>query len=180
MTLPRGWTWIEGDDWRIDFLGRWSTATSSSTTTGTASSKSNAPPLSSNRIGVDDEGWCYTDGDWHRPAPYAWGHLGAPRRPPIASTRGKASSLFSLGSGGEDGDDDGIGSFADGFDGQSSDEEDDDMSLPLDLVEGYGTDAASPGSGGPPRAETRRRRWLRRAVRVEEDEGTDVAHVAAG
>lgn len=24
MSLEDGWAWVDGDDWRIDFLGRWS------------------------------------------------------------------------------------------------------------------------------------------------------------
>lgn len=26
MSLEDGWAWVDGDEWRIDFLGRWSQA----------------------------------------------------------------------------------------------------------------------------------------------------------
>ena len=48
---------MEGDDWRIDWGGDWSA------------------------IGVDDEGYVYTDNDWQRPAPFAYGHEGQPEYP---------------------------------------------------------------------------------------------------
>lgn len=116
MPLEEGWKWIDGDEWRIDFLGRWSCH------------------------GVDEHGWLYTDSDWHNPAPYPFGHPGQP----VLPSAEKTSAL--------DSDDEGEEALSvDGFDAGSS-----DASLPRDV-----TLATS-----KTRAETRRRRWLRRAVRV--------------
>lgn len=52
--LPRGWVWLDGDDWRVDDAGTWSP------------------------VGTDAHGWVYTDTDWRWPAPYAYGHPGQP------------------------------------------------------------------------------------------------------
>lgn len=116
MKLEPGWEWVPGDDWRIDWGGSWSA------------------------IGVDSEGYVYTDSSWQKPASYAYGHGGGvPAYPP---------SLF---------DDDG----------------------PEDDEDGLADDGASdvrstlpPLSAGVVdhdpklRSETRRRRWLRRAMRT--------------
>lgn len=94
-----GYEWIEGDDWRIDWGGAWSS------------------------VGVDDEGYAYTDHSWNHPAPYAYGvDESAPKSPSLKS------------------------------------EADDDE---LDSV------SEDEGSGHY-RAVTRRRRWLRRAVKIVE------------
>lgn len=99
-----GWEWIDGDDWRIDWGGLWST------------------------VGVDENGFLYTDNSWQNPAPYAYGtDPKAPKAPARLLDEGDAD-----------------------------DDEDDDEADALDddIV--------------PPKyfAVTRRRRWLRRAVKV--------------
>ena len=58
FALEPGWTWVDGDDWRIDWGGAWSS------------------------VGVDNQGFAYTDASWQRPAPYAYGiDSAAPRQP---------------------------------------------------------------------------------------------------
>lgn len=47
-----------GDDWRIDWVGKWSP------------------------VGVDAEGFLYTDSDWQGPSPYPYGHPNQPKYPP--------------------------------------------------------------------------------------------------
>lgn len=124
MKLEPGWEWVGGDDWRIDWGGSWSS------------------------VGVDDEGYVYTDSSWQKPSPYAYGHGGGvPDYPP---------SQY------EDEEDEEEGE-------EAQDAQDDDArsgvtsssrSRPL----GRGVvdhDARN-------KAVTRRRRWLRRAVRVRE------------
>lgn len=117
MSLEDGWSWVDGDDWRIDFLGKWS-------------------PVGA----VDDQGWVYTDSDWHRSSPYAFGHPRQPLLPPIP-TNGGASSASG---------------FSEEDDGEGDDGQHDEDGLPHDL------NAAKEA----PTAQTRRRRWLRRAVWV--------------
>lgn len=117
MKLEPGWEWVEGDDWRIDWGGSWSA------------------------VGVDHEGYVYTDGSWQKPASYAYGHGGGvPDYPP---------SIFDV----------------------EVDHEDQETLLDDDEA----SDARSvlpPLSAGvvdhnpKMKAETRRRRWLRRAVRT--------------
>ncbi|PKI85186.1 hypothetical protein MVES1_001028 [Malassezia vespertilionis] len=106
FALDEGWEWIPSDGWRIDFGGRWST------------------------VGVDANGFVFTDNSWQNPAPYAYGlDKNAPVEP---------SKLLDDDPGSED------------------DDEGHMDALNLDTL--------------PPRhlAATRRRRWLRRAVRVIE------------
>jgi len=94
-----GYEWIDGDDWRIDWGGAWS------------------------RVGVDDQGYVYTDNCWSHPAPYAYGvDASVPKTPSMTS--------------------------------ETEEDELDQMS----------EDEIS----GSYRAVTRRRRWLRRAVKVAE------------
>ena len=94
-----GYEWIDGDDWRIDWGGAWS------------------------RVGVDDQGYVYTDNCWSHPAPYAYGvDTSVPKTPSMTS--------------------------------ETEEDELDQMS----------EDEIS----GSYRAVTRRRRWLRRAVKVAE------------
>ncbi|KDN47738.1 hypothetical protein K437DRAFT_255747 [Tilletiaria anomala UBC 951] len=112
-SLEKGWAWVEGDDWRIDWAGGWSA------------------------VGVDDEGYVYTDGDWQRPAPYPYGHPGEPEYPVLPPEAAAATKIAS-----------------DGADVSRSRRETDGRSLP----------AAALSSNV--KAQTRRRRWLRRAVRV--------------
>ncbi|CAO1638061.1 unnamed protein product [Parajaminaea phylloscopi] len=126
MSLEDGWEWIEGDEWRIDFLGRWSPH------------------------GVDESGWVYTDSDWHKPSPYSFGHAGHPALP-------KADKSSALDSGDEDDGDDNGSTGATGT-ARGAHDGDDDETLPDDV-----TFAASKSG----KAETRRRRWLRRAARTE-------------
>ncbi|KAL4400805.1 peroxisomal membrane protein [Malassezia pachydermatis] len=96
FALEEGYEWVEGDTWRIDWGGAWSS------------------------VGVDDQGYVYTDNSWSRPSPYAYGiDPKAPKRP--------------------------IGAYK---------EEDDEHTI----------DEDEPGC--QQRALTRRRRWLRRAVRI--------------
>ena len=98
-TLEPGWEWIEGDSWRIDWGGAWSI------------------------VGVDDEGFVYTDNSWRHPAPYAYG---SDKTAPSQPTR------FS------------------------------------DLLETDDDETSTDTEDDAPRfyAVTRRRRWLRRAVRT--------------
>lgn len=99
-----GWEWIDGDDWRIDWGGLWST------------------------VGVDENGFLYTDSSWQNPAPYAYGtDPKAPKAP---------ARLLDEGDADDDADDD------------ETDALDDDVVPPKYF------------------AVTRRRRWLRRAVKV--------------
>ncbi len=107
--LEKGWAWVEGDDWRIDWGGEWSA------------------------VGVDDEGYVFTDADWQRPAPFAYGHPHQPAYPVLPPEL--------------------PGAAADG--GEKRKRETDGHSFP----------AAALSSGA--KAMTRRRRWLRRAVRVQ-------------
>lgn len=111
-----------GDDWRIDWVGQWSS------------------------VGVDAEGFVYTDSDWQAASPFAYGHPGQPRYPPTLRSDGRYG--FSL---------------SDLLQKQSEREapvfEDDEDEGAADLsLTGMEIRAA--------RAETRRRRWLRRAVWV--------------
>ena len=58
FALEPGWEWIDGDDWRIDWGGSWSS------------------------VGVDESGFVYTDDSWQSPAPYAYvTDPNAPRTP---------------------------------------------------------------------------------------------------
>lgn len=111
MSLEPGWAWVEGDDWRIDWIGEWSP------------------------VGVDEEGFIYTDADWLRPAPYPYGHKGQRTRPPRASRSTAVSTI---------GDDDSDTGTID----EALDEEEEGTKL---------------------MALTRRRRWLRRAVRIKDE-----------
>ncbi|GAC97550.1 hypothetical protein PHSY_005136 [Pseudozyma hubeiensis SY62] len=96
-------------------------------------------------VGTDDQGYVYTDGSWQKPASYSYGHGGGvPDYPP---------SIFDV----------------------QGEADDDDSETLLDGEEGTNADARStifPLSAGvvdhdpKSKAETRRRRWLRRAVRT--------------
>lgn len=95
-----GWQWIEGDEWRIDWGGLWSS------------------------VGVDEDGFLYTDNSWQNPAPYAYGtDSQAPKVP---------ARLLD----------------------EADPEDEDEDALDQDILP------------AKYRAVTRRRRWLRRAVRV--------------
>lgn len=104
--LPEeGYEWIDDDDWRIDWGGAWSS------------------------VGVDANGFLYTDHSWQNPAPHAYGtDAQAPRVP------------ARLLDGGEDTD------------------EEEEARADMDALD---VDEIGPKY----RAVTRRRRWLRRAVR---------------
>ena len=116
MKLEPGWEWIPGDDWRIDWGGSWSA------------------------VGVDNEGYVYTDSSWQKPASYAYGHGGGvPDYPP---------SIFDMEG---DGDQDTL---------VDDDGESDARSILPPLSAGV------VDHDPKMRAETRRRRWLRRAVRT--------------
>lgn len=141
MTLPSGWKWVEGDEWRIDFVGRWTSATASGA-----------------GLDVDDEGWLYTDSDWHRPAGYAYGHAGQPSGPP----------RLTVGEEEEDEDED---------DGEGDDAGTVRSGSTTTTSRATKAKLAAAAEGNPPRAETRRRRWLRRAVRVVGDEGLPAERV---
>lgn len=132
MSLEPGWEWVDGDDWRIDWVGKW------------------APS------GVDAEGFVYTDSDWQSPTPFPFGHPGHPRYPQALA---EPDSLFSMSqflqhargakdsSGASGSNDDGTSTTVD----TAADEE--------------GSDLTGMEIRGA-KAETRRRRWLRRAVWV--------------
>ncbi|WFD41951.1 hypothetical protein MPSI1_000589 [Malassezia psittaci] len=103
--LEKGWEWIDGDDWRIDWGGSWSS------------------------VGVDENGFLYTDDSWRNPAPYAYGT--DPKAPKVPAR------------------------LLDDPDAEAyEDIEDSQDALDDDIV--------------PPKyfAVTRRRRWLRRAVKA--------------
>lgn len=80
------------------------------------------------------DGWLYTDSDWHKPSPYAYGHKNQPLVPPPRSGQSVVSSVSD----------------------SEGEEDDDDDELPHDLG----------AARNAPRAATRKRRWLRRAVWV--------------
>lgn len=98
ITLEPGWEWVDQDDWRIDWGGAWSS------------------------VGVDANGYMYTDDAWMNPAPYAYGT--DPKAPAVPARL---------------------------LDEDEDEDEDED------------TDVQTPKY----KAVTRRRRWLRRAVRVK-------------
>lgn len=116
MTLEPGWEWIPGDDWRIDWGGSWSA------------------------VGVDDQGYVYTDSSWQKPASYAYGHGGGvPDYPPsIFDVQGEGDESL----------------------GDQADEADSDVRSTLPPLSAGVVD-----HNPKMRSETRRRRWLRRAVR---------------
>lgn len=120
MSLPTGWKWVEGDEWRIDFVGRWTSAAASGV-----------------ELDVDEEGWLYTDADWHNPAGYAYGHEGQPSAPPK-------------------------------IEHEDDEAEDDEKAEVATIMSSKG--GKKSGTSGTRCAETRRRRWLRRAMRVVGDE----------
>lgn len=116
MKLEPGWEWVSGEEWRIDWGGSWSA------------------------VGVDDEGYVYTDGSWQKPASYAYGHGGGvPDYPP---------SIFDV-----EGDND-----------QETLVDDDGESDARSVL--HPLSAGVVDHDPKMRAETRRRRWLRRAVRT--------------
>ncbi|SPO24493.1 related to PEX29 - peroxisomal integral membrane peroxin [Ustilago trichophora] len=120
MKLEPGWEWIPGDDWRIDWGGSWSA------------------------VGVDDEGYVYTDSSWQKPASYSYGHgAGVPDYPP---------SIFDVQNQGHH-----LDTLVD-HDNQIDAESDTRSVLPP-------LSAGVVDHDPKMRAETRRRRWLRRAVR---------------
>ncbi|WVQ84147.1 hypothetical protein IAT38_006294 [Cryptococcus sp. DSM 104549] len=63
LALKPGWEWVPGEDWRVDGNGLWS------------------------EVGVDEEGWVYSDDSWQNPAPTPY--TGA--ESPNASTSGSSS-----------------------------------------------------------------------------------------
>ena len=128
--LEPGWIWIEGDDWRIDWVGKWSNG------------------------GVDAEGFVYTDSDWQSPSPYPYGHQGFARYPP-ATAKLPNFNMSSLLNGASNESDDGISVFED-------EEDDDDEAAQFDSLTGMEIRSA--------KAETRRRRWLRRAIWIGKEE----------
>ena len=121
MKLEPGWEWVPNDDWRIDWGGSWSA------------------------VGVDDEGYVYTDASWQKPASYSYGHGGGvPDYPP---------SIFDVQAENGTGDAD---TLVDD-DGEESDVRSTLPPLSAGVVD---------HDPKTMRAETRRRRWLRRAVRT--------------
>ncbi|MCO5589785.1 hypothetical protein L7F22_043754 [Adiantum nelumboides] len=128
MSLEPGWAWVEGDDWRIDWIGKWSP------------------------VGVDAEGFVYTDTDWQTPSPYPYGHAGNPRYPPAIQDSQANGSIF--------------GELLTGHSKEVSsvfedDDEEEDHQGPESLT-GMEIRAV--------KADTRRRRWLRRAVWIGKEE----------
>ncbi|KAK0541398.1 hypothetical protein OC835_000189 [Tilletia horrida] len=131
MSPGDGWTWVDGDDWRIDWVGAWS------------------------EVGADEEGFVYTDSSWQRPAPVPYGHPSAITEPALddleenATFQDDAASELT------------VGAPQKRFSKRQALY---DALAGVGLVSGSGSEAAIPA--GPVMAETRRRRWLRRAVRV--------------
>lgn len=111
MSLESGCEWVEGDEWRIDWVGKWSPA------------------------GVDAEGYVYTDTDWQEPSPYPYGHPDQPKYPPARFQMGYQ-----------------LDSDSDAGDTAVLDDEEEDHLTGLEVRN--------------IKAETRRRRWLRRAIYV--------------
>ncbi|KAI3487348.1 hypothetical protein L1887_48769 [Cichorium endivia] len=73
MKLEPGWEWIPGDEWRIDWGGSWSA------------------------VGVDDQGYVYTDSSWQKPASYSYGHGGGvPDYPPSIFDVGQDTELDAI------------------------------------------------------------------------------------
>ncbi|KAL9936143.1 hypothetical protein V8E36_004985 [Tilletia maclaganii] len=127
-----GWTWVDGDDWRIDWLAAWS------------------------EVGADEEGFVYTDSSWQRPSAEPYGH-------PSANAIGNLHDF-----------DDGatVGARDDAMTELTVGQQPKRFSKRRALYDALaGVGIVSPSSevllsAGPVRAETRRRRWVRRAVRV--------------
>ncbi|KAK0554004.1 putative ATP-dependent helicase IRC3 [Tilletia horrida] len=59
MNPGEGWAWVDGDDWRIDWVGAWSD------------------------VGADEEGFVYTDASWQRPSSTPYGHANAIHDPSL-------------------------------------------------------------------------------------------------
>lgn len=115
MKLEPGWEWVSGDDWRIDWGGSWSA------------------------VGVDAEGYVYTDSSWQKPASYAYGHgNGVPAYPP---------SVFDV-------------------DETAADDDEDDTASTARSTTLPPLSAGVVDHDPKLRCETRRRRWLRRAMRT--------------
>ncbi|UZJ57254.1 hypothetical protein CBS101457_006574 [Exobasidium rhododendri] len=127
MSLEPGWQWVEGDDWRIDWVGLWSTA------------------------GVDAEGFLYTDSDWQGPSPFPYGHPNQPKYPPIKRSAHHSFLSDLINNGREE--------------IEEEDFEEEEENDHLTGMEIRNT-----------KAETRRRRWMRRAVYVgkQESEASDL------
>lgn len=106
--------------------------------------------LRSSPLHPSSAGWLYSNVDWHKPSPYPFGHPSQPQLPPATFFGSSASdstsgSVYALGD--DDDDEDGDGGLdADG--------------LPNELP------TLSSKAGHVKKAETRKRRWLRRAVWV--------------
>ncbi|WVF69896.1 hypothetical protein IAT40_004679 [Kwoniella sp. CBS 6097] len=62
LALKEGWEWIPGEDWRIDASGLWSD------------------------VGVDEEGWVYSDDSWQNPAPTPYTEADSPADKNTTST----------------------------------------------------------------------------------------------
>ncbi|CAD6931479.1 unnamed protein product [Tilletia controversa] len=145
MSPGQGWSWVDGDDWRIDWVGAWS------------------------ELGADEEGFVYTDSSWQRPAPVPYGHPHAIPEPTYDSFDDDERST-------EAGDDAASEKTVGGGGGQHAPRNTrfSKRRALYDALAGVGlvsssASAAETAAGvalGPARAETRRRRWLRRAVRV--------------
>jgi hypothetical protein len=105
-----------GDDWRIDWVGQWSP------------------------IGVDAEGFLYTDSDWQGPSPYPYGHADQPKYPPVKRSP----------------DDSFLNDIIQSNHEHEEALEDDDHLTGMEIRN--------------TKAETRRRRWMRRAMYVGKQE----------
>ncbi|OCF37433.1 hypothetical protein I316_00554 [Kwoniella heveanensis BCC8398] len=62
LALQEGWEWIPGEDWRIDASGLWSD------------------------VGIDAEGWVYSDDSWQNPAPTPYTEADSPADKNTTST----------------------------------------------------------------------------------------------
>ncbi|KAE8213786.1 hypothetical protein CF327_g2760 [Tilletia walkeri] len=130
-----GWSWVEGDDWRIDWVGAWS------------------------EVGGDEEGFVYTDSSWQRSASVPYGHPWAMSE----SSYEDFEENDTVNGAGDDGASErtvGAGAPQKRFSKRQA---------LYDALAGVGlvsSSETSPVPAGAVKAETRRRRWLRRAVRV--------------
>jgi hypothetical protein len=90
-------------------------------------------------VGVDAEGFLYTDSDWLGPSPFPYGHPNQPKYPPRKRTAHHSFMIDLIHNGRE----------------EIEEEEDDEDEDHLTGMEIRNT-----------KAETRKRRWLRRAIYV--------------
>ncbi|CEH18490.1 Peroxin/Dysferlin domain [Ceraceosorus bombacis] len=100
--------------------------------------------------GVDEEGYVYTNNSWLKPSPYPYGHAGQSISPPQSRSRHASRAASIAGSALSD---------------AGSDSDDSVLSFESDETEKVKKEGKSASASRM--AVTRRRRWLKRAVRVQ-------------